>query len=229
MTIRERFVSMLLRIYSPQWRREYGAELSDVLLTQPLSAGVVADVLWNGARQRARSLPPSTVFGIAAMLAIVAGFAQNIAAPLPYASGAATSLLQPSRMVLPTLVVAPLKSNLYALALIACGCWTRLRSDRSNTPGFAAVRMSLLAGVPVMLAALLMFAGILATTAIGPADTPTTIQQHGFTYTFYADDHVVPSAWSVLVSPLFQLPLSWLWGNIGGHLGQLVARRTRVA
>jgi len=70
-----------------------------------------------------------------------------------------------------------------------------------------------------------MLTGVLATTAIGPADTPTTFQQHGFTFTFYAKDHIVPSAWSVLVSPLFQLPLAWLWGTIGGRWGLNIARR----
>jgi len=229
MTIKERVVSALLSIYPSQWRNEYGAELSHLLLMRPLSIGASINVLWNGAGQRVRSLEPSTIFGVIAMAVIVIGFAQNILAPRPYASGVATSLLQPSMMTLPTLVVGPMKSNLFALALIVCGRWTYLRSHGSINPGIAAMRMSLIAGFPVMLAAILMLAGVLGTTAIGPADTPTTFQQHGFTFTFYATDRIVPSAWSVLVSPLFQLPLAWLWGTIGGRWGLNIARRRQVA
>jgi hypothetical protein len=229
MTIKERIVSTLLRIYSASWRHEYGGELSHLLLIRPLSVAAFVDVLWNGARQRVRSFEPSTIIGLAAMLVIIAGFAQNIVAPLPYVRGAATSLLQPSMMILPTLVVAPMKSNLYVLALIVCGRWTYLRSHGSISPGIAAIRMSLIAGFPVMLAAILMVAGVLATTAIGPADTPTTFQQHGFTFTFYAKDRIVPSAWSILMSPLFQLPLAWLWGTIGGRWGLNIARRQHAS
>lgn len=229
MTIKERFTSALLRIYPARWRSEYGAELSDLLLTQPLSALVVADVVWNGARQRARSLELSTIIGVAAMLVIVVGLVQNIIAPLPYVGGAATSLLQPSMMTLPTLVVAPLKSNLYVLALIACGCGTYLRNRGVSSPGVAAMKVTLIAGIPVMVAAILMLTGVLATTVIGPADTPRTFQQHGFTFTFYSNDHIVPSAWSVLVAPFFRVPWSWLWGTVGGRLGLSIARRMRLA
>lgn len=229
MTIKERFVSALLRIYPSHWRSEYGTELSDLLLTQPLSALVVADVVWNGARQRARSLEPSTIIGMAAMLVIVVGFVQNVVAPLPYAGGAATSLLQPSMMTLPTLVVAPMESNLYVLTLIACGCWTYLCKHGAGSPGVAAMRVTLIAGIPVMVAAILMLTGVLATTIVGPADTPTTFRQHGFTFTFYSKDRNIPSAWSVLVSPLFRLAISWVWGTVGGRLGTTIARRRRLA
>jgi hypothetical protein len=229
MTIKEPFVSALLRIYPPHWRSEYGAELSDLLLTQPLSAIVVADVAWNGARQRARSLELSTVLGMAAMLVIVGGFVQNIVAPLPYIDGLATSLLQPSMITLPTLVVAPLNSNLYILALVACGCGTYLRNRGVSSPGVAAMKVTLIAGIPVMVAAFLMLTGVLATTVIGPADTPTAFQQHGLTFTFYSTDDSAPSPWSVLVSPLFRLPWSFLWGTIGGRVGIHLARRMRLA
>jgi len=229
MTITQRLVQALLRIYPPQWRNEYGAELSHLLLMRPLSVAAFVDVLWNGTRQRVRSLEPSTIAGLAATVVILIGLVQNIVAPLPYARGVGTSLLQPSMMTLPTLVVAPMRSNLFALALIVCGRWTYLRGHGSSSPGIAAMRMSLIAGFPVMLAATLMLAGVLATAAIGPADIPTTFQQHGFTFTFYDKDHIVPSAWSVLVSPLFQLPLAWLWGTVGGRWGLNIARRRQVA
>ena len=227
MTIKERFVSAMLRIYTSPWRQEYGAELSHLLLMRPLSVASSVDVLWNGARQRVRSLELSTVLGLIAMAVILIGFVQNIVAPLAYARGVATSLLQPSMITLPTLVVAPLKSNLYVLALVACGCGTYLR-DRASRPGLAAMRVTLIAGIPVMVAAILMLTGTLATTVVGPNDVPTTFEQHGFTFTFYSADRVAPSPWSVLVSPLFGLPWSWLWGTVGGRCGLSIARRMRL-
>jgi hypothetical protein len=131
-------------------------------------------------------------------------------------------------MTLPTLVVAPLTSNLYVLALIACGCGTYLRNQTSS-PGVAAMKVTLIASLPVMVAAMLMIAGILATTVVGPADAPTPFEEHGFTFTFYSTDHSVPSPWSVLVSPLFRLPWSFLWGTVGGRFGRHLERRMRLA
>lgn len=228
MTIKERFVSALLRVYPSQWRKEYGTELSYLLLMRPLSLGAAVNVLWNGAGQRVRSLELSTVLGLIAMAVILIGFVQNIVAPLAYASGVAQSLLQPSTTTLPTLVVAPLKSNLYVLTLVACGCGTYLLS-RASSPGLAAMKVTLIAGIPVVVAATLMLTGILATTVVGPGDAPSTFEQHGFTFTFYSNDHSVPSPWSTLVSPLFQLPWSFLWGTVGGRLGRHLARRMRLA
>ena len=228
MTITERVVSALLRIYPPRWRNEYGAELSHLLLMRPLSVAVSVNVLWNGARQRVRSLELSTVLGLMAMVAVTIGFVQNIMAPLAYASGVAQSPLQPSTLTLPTLVVAPLKSNLYVLALVACGCGTYLR-ERASSPGLAAMKVTLIAGIPAMVAAVLMLTGTLATTVVGPGDVPTTFERHGFTFTFYSTDHSVPSPWSVFVSPLFQLPWSFLWGTVGGYLGRRLARHVRLA
>jgi len=228
MTIKERVVSALLRIYPSPWRNEYGEELSHLLLTQPLSIAASIDVLRSGARQRARSLELSTILGLIAMVAVVIGFVQNIVAPLAHASGVTLSLLQPSTLTLPTLVVAPLKSNLYVLALVACGCGTHLR-DRARSPGLAAMKVTLIAGIPVMVAAILMLTGTLATTVVAPGAAPTTFAQHGFTFTFYGMDHSVPSPWSVFASPVFQLPWSFLWGTVGGYLGRHLARQMRLA
>jgi hypothetical protein len=228
MTIKERFVSALVRIYPSQWRNEYGEELSHLLLKRPLSIAASANVLWSGARQRVRALELSTVLGLIAMVVVVIGLVQNIVAPLAYASGVAQSLLRPSMITLPTLVVTPLKSNLYVLALVACGCGTYLR-DPARSPGLAAMRATLIAGIPVVVAAVLMLTGALAATVVGPGDAPTTFEQHGFTFTFYSTDHIVPSPWSVLVAALFQLPWSFLWGAVGGRLGRHLARQMRSA
>jgi len=126
MSVRRRLVAALLRIYPFEWRREYGSELADVLLDRPLGTCIVADVFWNGLRERARSLEPSTVLGFGMMLVVLAGLAWNIFAPRPYAEGW-TVLLEPSSKTLPTIDVRPLTSELYLLFLLSTGCWLHLR------------------------------------------------------------------------------------------------------
>ena len=69
------FVAVLVRLYPAPWRREYGAELKDLLRTRPLGARAMADVAWHGIRERLRSINLATGFGLAAMLAVAAMFA----------------------------------------------------------------------------------------------------------------------------------------------------------
>jgi hypothetical protein len=45
MSARHIVVTALLRLYPAAWRNEYGAELTDILLTGPLSARVIGDVI----------------------------------------------------------------------------------------------------------------------------------------------------------------------------------------
>jgi hypothetical protein len=114
----------------------------------------------------------------------------------------------------------------------------------------AAVKISFLAGIPVMLAGVLMLSGVLGVIVLGPGDTPTTFHEHGFSYTYY--DAQVRSCWirvsapatqtsaqavqsatcppaplGILVAPLFTLPSSWLWGIAGGLLGRWITRGRR--
>jgi hypothetical protein len=228
-------VRTLLRLYPAAWRHEYGSELMDVLLARPLTAGVVGDVLQNGLRQRVRGADPSTLVGLAMLLVVLNGFVWNIVAPAPY-SNESIILLQNL-----------LGSNLYILLLIGCGFWTQLRHrGKLDRSGLAAVKVSFFAGIPVMLAGALMLLGILGVTVSGPGDTPTTIHEHGFTYTYYSAQHhcwirvsepsakplaqgvqaatCPPAPLGVLISPLFVLPASWLWGLLGGLLGRWIVR-----
>ena len=224
MNIRERLVGALLRVYPFEWRREYGSELMELLLSRPLSAGICADVLWNGVRQRVRSLDPSTVLGLGMMLAVLAGLAWNIIAPRPYGEGW-TGLLVPSSKTLPTIDVRPLNSELYLLFLLGTGCWLQLRrGGRPSRSGLAAMRICFIASIPIMVAGLLMLFGVMEVTVAGPGDTLTTFHEHGLTYTYYSRDHHSPAPLSILVAPLFRLPESWLWGTLGGSLGQWILR-----
>ncbi len=232
-------VETLLRVYPVDWRREYGPELAAILLSRPLTGGILGDVLRNGLRQRLRTAEPSTLVGFIMLLVILNGFVWNIIAPPPY-SDESTILLQNL-----------LGSNLYILLLVGCGLWTHLRHrGKLDQSGMAAMKISFMAGIPVMLAGALMLLGILGVSVIGPGDIPTTFHQHGFTYTYY--DAKVSACWlrvtdpathqlaqglesatcppaplGVMVSPLFRLPASWLWGLLGGLLGRGIAGNRR--
>ncbi len=227
MSIKLRIVRTLLRVYPPAWRGEYGSELSDILLARRLDARAIGDVLWSGLRQRIRSAEPSTLFGCAAMLVILAGVVWNIAAPPPAGHGL-PALLQESSKTLPTVIVKPLASGFYVLFLVGCGCWTHLR-DRGtlSRSGVAAMRMSFIAGIPVMAVGVLMLAGILGVIVLGPGEMPTTFYEHGFTYTYYNAQHHPLGPLGVLSSPLFKLPESWIWGMVGGQVGRAISRSRR--
>lgn len=223
MTIKHRAVTLLLRLYPSAWRSEYGAELTDMLLARPLGANTIADVLWSGLRQRIRSVEPATVLGLLMMLVILGGFFWNIAAPRPYGH-ASTELLQPSTKTLPTITVRPLASESYVLFLVGCGCWINLRrGGKVFQSGVAAMRICFIAGLPIMLAGTLMLFGVLGLVVLGPRDTPTTFHEHGFTYTYYSAQPNPPAPLAVIVSPLFRLPESWIWGMLGGWLGRRIS------
>lgn len=230
-------VRILLHFYPANWRREYGVELTDMLLARPLTVNIVSDVFRNALWQRLRACEISTLVGLAMLLVMLNGLAWNIIAPSPY-GGEASMLLQ-----------SLWRSNLYVLLLVGCGLWTHLRhGGKLDQSGLAAVKISFLAGIPVMLAGALMLSGVLGVIVLGPGDIPTTFHQHGFAYTYY--DATLRSCWirvqdpagplkavqsatcppaplGVLVAPLFTLPSSWLWGMVGGLLGRWIARGRR--
>lgn len=229
MKLEHRIVAALLRLYPAPWRSEYGPELRDILMAHPLSVRVMSDVVWNGLRQRVRAAEPSTFVGLAAMLLILIGLVWNIVAPLPYGHDL-TMVLQPSSKTLPTIIVKPLASEFFLLFLVGCGCWTHLRQGGAlSQSGMTAMRIAFIAGIPVMLAGILMLSGVLGVIVLGPGDTPTTFHEHGFAFTYYNAQYHAPSALAVLVSPLFRLPESWVVGSLGGLLGRTIISRRRPA
>jgi hypothetical protein len=142
MTLRDRIVNALVRLYPASWRAEYGAELADLLRGRPLGAGVMGDVLLNGCRARVHADLPATLIGLL-MLGIV------IAA---YASGAV--ILKPTNITFPSLVVAQTnpRNEMYVLVLVVGGLWTRLR--RGGTIGrsaWAAAVVTFVADLPVLI------------------------------------------------------------------------------
>jgi hypothetical protein len=199
-------IAALLRVYPAAWRREYGVELTAILQGRPLGLRVMADVLWNGLWQRGRAAEPSTILGLASILLMLTG----LVVPGGSYTGAWRALLRPSWRVFPTVNVTFMASELYALLLVACGCWTYLRHGGKVTKsGFAAMRMSVIAGIPIMLIAVLLLSGFLDLAFLDTRGAAT----------------IRPSALAILVAPLSRLPEAWIWGSIGGLLGQSIARR----
>ncbi len=72
MTSHDRIITVLLKLYPREWRRQYGDELLDVLDQRPLTAATVGDVLRAALWQRLRSLTPGTLMGLGSMAVIVA-------------------------------------------------------------------------------------------------------------------------------------------------------------
>ena len=208
MTTKAWIVAALLRIYPAAWRRGYGAELTGLLLGRPLGPGEIADVAWNGVWLRARAAEPSTILGLASMLLMLSGFV------MPGGSGAWSALLQPSWRMFPTVNVTFMASEFYVLLLTACGCWTYLRhGGKATRSGLAAMRMSLIAGIPIMLIAVLLMSGFLDMAFLDPRGAAT----------------IRPSALAILVAPLSRLPEAWIWGSIGGCVGKGIARQRRAS
>lgn len=204
---KDRIVAALMRIYPAAWRREYGEELTGLLLGRPLTSRVMADVAWNGLWQRGRAAEPSTILGLAAMLLMLSGFVM----PGGSHGGAWRALLQPSWRLFPTVNVTFMASEAYALLLVACGCWTYLRHGGRVKSGREAMRMSVIAGIPIMLVAVLLMFGFLNVAFLDTGGA--TIR---------------PSALSILVAPLTRLPEAWIWGSIGGFVGKCIARQRKT-
>jgi hypothetical protein len=208
MTREKWIVAALVRLYPAAWRAEYGLELTDILLARPLGPRVIADAAWNGLRQRGRAAEPSTILGWASTLLMLTGFIM----PGGSYSGAWNALLQPSWKVFPTVNVTFMASEAYVLLLVACGCWTRLRyGGKPARAGRAAMRMSVIAGIPIMLIAVLVMSGFVDMAFLDPRGAAT----------------IRPSAFAILVAPLSRLPEAWIWGSIGGFVGRQIARRRR--
>ena len=207
MTFRHRLARALVRLYPAAWRREYGDELLDLLLARPLTSLVVVDVLWNGARVRIRFAEPSTVLGVAAMLIVAAGL---VVPPFRY-SPTVTDVLRPSHMTFPTVVVTFMVSQIYFALLMTCGWWTERRHPcRRNRGGLAAMRMSLIAGAPVLIAGVLL--------AIGAIDV-----------TFAGMGGMHPHPFEVIAAPLARLPEAFLYGSMGAWVQRHAPQKRKPA
>jgi hypothetical protein len=217
MTNRHSIAVALLRIYPPAWRAEYGSELLEILQARPLTPLIVADVIWNGLKQRTRSLEPATILGLASLLVIVTGFALT-----PTAYGKAwMAMVRPSNMTFPTVTVTFMASDIYAILLVTCGAWTYFRTGAGpRDAGYAAIRMSLIAGAPVIIfAALAALGAVDLTRATSASGAPILAGTR--------PSAVTVSVLSLIVAPLTRLFESWLWGWLGAFIACRQSRRVR--
>lgn len=196
---------LLVASYPSVWRREYGLELADILTSRAITPAIAVDVVWNGCWQRARFSKPSTILGLASVVLILVFFVM-----MPGAGRQWTALLQPVATSFRPMTMRFVLAEIYVLGMVACGCWTYLR-DRGPLmrSGTAAMRMSLVAGLPIVICALLMLSGFMDLL-------------------FPTPQRVRPLPWLMLVSPLLRLPEACVWGLVGGWLGRWLSRGSRV-
>ncbi len=226
--MKSRIIAALLRLYPRAWRKEYGPELVDMLFARPLTAGVAGDVVWSAFRQRVRSTDLTTRAGFAMLLVTLGAFVWNVADPAPYSLQ--TNARVPDLYERVQILQQPLESELYVLMLVAFSCWIALqRGGTAVETGKAAMKMSFIAGIPLMVAGALILSGGLNITALVPGDVPPTFREHGFTLTYYATQNDLPAPYVLLFSPLFRLPGSFLLGLVGAGLGRWLGQSRRPA
>ena len=201
-----RFVAVLVGLFPARWKREYGAEFADVLMSRPLDLPAVLDIVWNALCQQVRCGEPWLVAGVSGLALHIAVLASNIAFPSPYAADSFRG--------------GTLARVVACLLPFAIGYWTVLRDPIQGHGGRAAIKSSLLTTWPFCVVAILYGMGVLKIIVLGPGDATSTFYEHGFAYTIY--DHARrPIHWQ----PLFLLPFVELpFPGVLGWLGGLAAR-----
>jgi hypothetical protein len=226
--MKTKLVSALMRLYPKAWRKEYGAEMADMLQARPLTVRACCDVVRSAMWQSMRAVEAPTWVGIGLMVVTIAAIAANIIAPQPYAwSPGQSPSEQPALSERIELLQRPLRSEFYVLVLAGIGFWTAWRSNR--WPGWAAIRVSTIASLPLVLIGVLMLFGVLDFVELYPGQTAAFFDERGIFYTFYKGSQQIPGPAPVvlLLSPLLRLPGAWLWGVVGGGIANWVSRARR--
>jgi hypothetical protein len=214
-------VSWLMRLYPKAWRKEYGAELSDMLRARPLTVRVCIDVVRSGMWQRTRRIETPTWVGLGLMLAMSGAIAANIVDPPPYVWAPGQSISeQPELADQVQLVQRPMGSELFVLVMAGIGFWSSLRGKPH--PARVAIRVWLIASIPIAAIGVLMLSGALAYIELLPGQTPLPFNDRGLVYIVYKAPLGIPTSAPVafLLSPLLRLPGACLWSVVGAWLGQ---------
>jgi hypothetical protein len=208
MSARSTVVRILLHAYPAAWRREYGAELEDVLLRRGIGPLVVVDVIAGGFTQRIRFADAAAWLGLGLLVAVSADLLWNVTAAQNTAQGL-LAVVSRSSKTLPTIVVSPLMSDSYAQFLVLYGMCMQFNQRRSLPDcGRATAKITFMAGLPVIAIGILM--------GIGALDLAVPTQTEG------SPPWLTP--WAVTTAPLFRLPAAWVFGAVGGQIGRWVAR-----
>jgi len=234
-------IAALLYLYPPRWRQEYGEELQDLLRQRPLRIGGVADVAWNGIRQRLHDPGAGVQLGLLLMAWVGISLAMNVMTPAAMpGTYCADNALRDTAIRLegpfvsvthvPSVMLAPGGPEFYALVLMACGFCTRLRETGGSPwrPGAAATQLAALTGLPVMLLGLLLFVGIVDLRVIAPSDGHALAGAARWTFTYCSPQHHAPSALSILTAPLLRLPLAFVYGFVGGGIASWLRFRRQA-
>jgi hypothetical protein len=112
------------------------------------------------------------------------------------------------------------------LVLAGIGFWTAFRGNPRS--GRAAIRVAMIASVPIAVICVLMIVGVLDFVELDPGQTPA-FNERGVLYTVYKAPLGIPAPAPVafLLSPLLRLPGARMWGVIGGGLGRKCANWRR--
>ena len=125
------------------------------------------------------------------------------------------------------LLQRPLNSEVWVLFLAGIGFWTAWRSN--GWPGWAAIRVSTIASLPLVLIGLLMLLASSISSSCTPGRPPRHSRSGGSsTPSIKGDSRFLdPAPIVMLLSPLLRLPGAWLWGVVGGGIAHWISRARR--
>ena len=226
--MKTKLVSLLMRLYPKAWRKEYGAELAAMLQARPLTARVCGDVVLSALWQRTRAIEAPTWVGLGLMLAMTGAIAANIVDPPPYVWAPGQSISElPELADQVKLVQRPMRSELFVLVMAGIGFWSALGGKPQ--PGRVAIRVWLIASIPIAAIGVLMLSGALGYIELLPGQTPPPLNDRGLVYVVYKAPLGIPASAPVafLLSPLLRLPGACLWSFVGASLGRTFANWRR--
>jgi hypothetical protein len=205
MNYKAHIIRGLLYFYPEKWRIEYGEELDALLLSRPLSAAIISDVLLNGLQQRLRELAPWKVTGALLFAWTIIGLIWNSATPF-----------------------SPVWFSRYCVAislfLLLGGCWTTLRSPTTiSKAAWLTTKAALVSIIPEVFVCLLWAAKVVRPSVLDLSGLPS-LHASQMTLLYFRG--------SIMLSPIQDLSVlfgttlveGWVMGLVGATLGSLAIR-----
>jgi hypothetical protein len=205
MNYKAHIIRGLLNFYPEKWRIEYGEELDALLLSRPLNAGIISDVLLNGLQQRLREVAPWKVTGVLLFAWTVIGLSWN--------SAKAFSPAWYSRYYIAV--------NLF---LLLGGCWTTLRSPTTvSRAAWFTTKAALVSTIPEAVVCLLWAAKIVHPAVLDLSGSPVLHGNH-ITLLYFRGSILLSPIQYLSVLFVITLVQGWAIGLVGGTLGSLAIR-----
>ena len=116
-----------------------------------------------------------------------------------------------------------MRSEFFVLVMAGIGFWSALSGK--PRPGRVAIRVWLIASIPIAAIGVMMLSGALDYIELLPGQTPLPFSDRGLVYVVYKAPLGIPASAPVafLLSPLLRLPGACLWSVVGALLGQKFA------